>query len=314
MLPVADGSDYGGSLRNPAGWNNVVGFRTSAGRVPVHGKEDWLPSMGVTGPMARNVADLAMLLSVQAGYDPRAPLSMESGGEQFLRPLKADMKGKRIAWAGDFGGFTPCEPGVLETCRAALKTFEDLGCVVEDAIPDYPREKVWQAFIRLRAWQQGGALLAYYNDPAKRALLKPEAIYEIETGLKLSAADVTADSTIRTEWSQAVRAFFERYDYLVAPTAQMFPFKAEETWPREVAGHRMQTYHEWMKGVCLVTMSGCPSLAMPAGFGPEGLPIGLQIIAPVHAEMACLKLGAAFEAAGPGWAKRLPPLVAGRPA
>jgi amidase len=314
MLPVADGSDYGGSLRNPAGWNNVVGFRTSAGRVPVHGKEDWLPSMGVTGPMARNVADLAMLLSVQAGYDPRAPLSMESGGEQFRGALKADMKGKRIAWAGDFKGFTPCEPEVLATCRAALKTFENLGCVVEDAIPDYPLEKVWQAFIRLRGWQQGGGLLPGYNDPAKRALLKPEAIYEIETGLKLSAADVTADSTIRTEWSQAVRAFFQRYDYLVAPTAQMFPFNAEETWPREVAGRRMQTYHEWMKGVCLVTMSGCPSLAMPAGFGPGGLPIGLQIVAPVHAEMACLKLGAAFEAAGPGWAKRVPPLAAGRPA
>jgi amidase len=135
MLPLADGSDYGGSLRNPAGWNNVVGFRTSIGRVPVHGRDDWLPSMGVTGPMARNVADLAMLLSVQAGYDPRAPLSMDGGGEQFRAPLKADMRGSKIAWAGDFKGFTPCEPGVLETCRAALKTFEDLGCVVEEAIP-----------------------------------------------------------------------------------------------------------------------------------------------------------------------------------
>jgi len=196
---------------------------------------------------------------------------------------------------------------VLATCRAALKVFEDLGCVVEEAIPDYPPEAVWQAFIGLRSWQQGGALLAYYRDPARRALLKPEAIYEVETGLKLSAADVAALSAIRTEWSQAVRAFFERYDYLVAPTAQMFPFKAEETWPREVAGQPMRTYHEWMEGVCLVTMAGCPSLAVPAGFGSQGLPIGLQIIAPVHAEMACLQLGAAFERAGPGWAKRLPP-------
>jgi amidase len=309
MLPVADGSDYGGSLRNPAGWNNVVGFRTSAGRVPAHGKDDWLPSMGVAGPMARSVADLALLLSVQAGYDARAPLSMESSGAQFRGPLEADMKGKRIAWLGDFGGFTPCEPAVLDTCRAALKTFEAIGCVVEEAFPAYPLEKLWQSFIRLRGWQQGGALLAFYNDPAKRPLLKPEAIYEVETGLKLSAADVAAESAIRTEWSQAVRQVFESYDYLVAPTAQLFPFKADETWPRQVAGQTMQTYHEWMKGVCLVTMSGCPSLAVPAGFGPQGLPIGIQIVAPWHQELACLKLGAAYEVASGGWAKQLPPLL-----
>ena len=309
MLPLADGSDYGGSLRNPAGWNNVVGFRTSAGRVPVHAREDWLPSMGVTGPMARSVSDLAMLLAVQAGYDPRAPLSMESSPEQFRGSLKADIRGKRIAWTGDFKGFIPCEPGVLETCRTALKTFENLGCVVEEAIPDYPLEKVWQAFIRLRGWQQGGGLLAFYNDPARRPLLKPEAVYEIETGLKLSAADIMADSIVRSEWGQAVRQLFDRYDYLIAPTAQLFPFQAEETWPREVAGHRMQTYHEWMKGVCLVTMAGCPALAVPAGFSAKGLPIGVQIVAPVHQELACLQLGAAYEAAGPDWMKRMPPLL-----
>ncbi|THD71505.1 amidase [Phenylobacterium sp.] len=309
MLPVADGSDYGGSLRNPAGWNNVVGFRTSAGRVPVQARDDWLPSMGVTGPMARTVADVALLLSVQAGYDPRAPLSMETGGAQFRGPLEADMKGKRIAWAGDFGGFAPTEPAVLDTCRAALKTFETMGCVVEPAFPAYPLEKLWRSFIRLRGWQQGGALLPYYKDPATRPMLKPEAVYEVETGLKLSAVDVAADSAVRTEWSQAVRRFFERYDYLVAPTAQLFPFKAEEAWPREIAGHQMQTYHEWMKAVCLVTMSGCPSLAVPAGFGPEGLPIGVQIVAPWHQELACLKLGAAYEAASGGWVKPLAPLL-----
>ena len=312
MAPLADGSDYGGSLRNPAGWNNVLGFRTSVGRVPIHGREDWLPSMGVQGPMARNVADLALLLSVQAGYDPRAPLSMESGGALFRGPLAGSVKGKKIAWVGDFGGFTPCEPGVLETCRTALKTFEALGCVVEDAIPDYPLEKVWRAFIRLRGWQQGGAIMGPYMNPAQRPLLKPEAIYEIETGLKLSAFDVLADSIVRTEWSQAVRRFLERYDYIVAPTAQVFPFAAEETWPHEIAGQRMATYHEWMKGVCLITMSGCPALAVPGGMGPGGLPIGLQIVAPVHEEMACLKLAAAYEAADPWWLKRLPPLLGGR--
>ncbi len=309
MLPVADGSDYGGSLRNPAGWNNVIGFRTSIGRVAVHAREDWLPSMGVTGPMARTVADLAMLLSVQAGYDPRAPMSIEGDGSEFRGRLTGDVRGKRIGWVGDFNGFTPCEPGVLQVCEQALKVFEGLGCVVEEAVPDYPLDKVWRSFMRLRGWQQGGALLEYYDDPARRALLKPEAIFEIETGARLSAFDVTADSIIRSEWSQAVRRFFDRFDYLVAPTAQLFPFDAELTWPREIAGQSMQTYHEWMKGVCLITMSGCPALAIPAGFGPDGLPIGVQIIAPVHQELACLKLAGAYEASASGWMKRTPPLL-----
>ena len=309
MLPLADGSDYGGSLRNPAGWNGVYGFRTSAGRVPVHGNEDWLPSMGVTGPMARNVADLGLLLSVQAGFDPRAPLSMEGGGAQFRGPFKGSVKGKRIAWLGDFKGFAPCEPGVLDVCRQALKTFERLGCVVEDAVPDYPLAKVWQAFIRLRGWQQGGAILEYYNDPARRALLKPEAVWEVEMGARQSGFDIIADSVTRTDWSHAVRRLFDRYDYLVAPTAQVFPFPAEQHWPQEIAGQRMATYHEWMKGVCLVTMSGCPSLAVPAGLGANGLPMGLQIIAPVHQEMDCLQLAAAYEVADPLAAHRLPPTL-----
>jgi len=309
MAPLADGSDYGGSLRNPAGWNAVLGFRTSIGRVPIQAKDSWLPSMGVAGPMARNAADLALLLSVQAGYDSRAPLSMESGGGQFRGSLQGDVKGKRIGWLGDFGGFTPCEPGVLETCRTALKTLERLGCVVEEALPNYPLEKVWKSFIRLRGWQQGGAILGSYNDPAQRPLLKSEAVYEVETALKLSAFDILADSTVRTEWSQAVRQLLERYDYIVAPTAQVFPFNAEETWPHEIAGQRMATYHEWMKGVCLITMSGCPALAVPAGLGPAGLPIGLQIIAPVHQELACLKLAAAYEAADPWWLKRPAPML-----
>ena len=306
MLPLADGSDYGGSLRNPAGWNNVYGFRTSIGRVPVHGRDDWLPNMGVAGPMARNVSDLALLLSVQAGYDPRAPLSMDGSGEGFRGSLAADLKGKKIAWAGDLKGFAPYEPGVLDTCQAALKTFEAFGCHVEDAVPDYPLEKVWQAFIRLRGWQQGSGLHALYDDPAKRPLLKPEAVFEIETGARLSAYDITAASVVRSEWSQAVRRFFERYDYLIMPTAQVFPFDADQSWPHQIAGQTMGTYHEWMKAVCLVTMSGCPALAAPAGFGPGGLPMGIQIIAPVHREMDCLRLAFAYDQATE-WARKRPP-------
>jgi amidase len=310
MLPVADGSDYGGSLRNPAGWNNVVGFRTSIGRVPNDARDVWLPSIGVSGPMARNVTDLALLLSVQAGYDPRAPLSMDGEGRTFQAPLEKAFKGKRIAWAGDFNGFTPYEPGVLDVCKRALKVFEKFGCVVEEACPDYPPDAVWRAVLQIRGWQQGGAILGFYNDPAKRALLKPEAIYEIEAGLKLSAYDITAASVVRSEWYQAVRRFFERYDYFIVPTAQVFPFDADLHWPHEIAGQKMETYHEWMKAVLLVSMSGCPALAVPAGFGDQNLPIGIQIIAPNRRELDCLQLGYAYTTAA-NWTNARPPSLLG---
>ena len=306
MLPVADGSDYGGSLRNPAGWNNVFGFRTSYGLVPPDARDVWLPSMGVVGPMARNVADLALLLSVQAGYDARVPLSMAGDGTRFQGRLEKDFRGKRLAWAGDFKGYLPFEPGVLDVCKGALKTFDSMGCIVEEAQPDYSIEAVWRAWLRLRAWQSGGGLLAYYNDPAKRALMKPEAIFEVESGLKLTAFDVTAASVVRTEWYQAVRRFFERYDYFILPTAQVFPFDAESHWPQEIAGKKMETYHEWMKCVLPITMSGCPALAAPAGFNDAGLPIGIQIVGPNQADLTCLQLAYAYDTAT-GWATRRPP-------
>jgi amidase len=310
MAPLADGSDYGGSLRNPAGWNNVVGFRTSIGRVPNDALDVWLPSIGVTGPMARTISDLSLLLSVQAGHDARAPLSMEGNGAVFRGSLEASFKGARIAWAGDFNGYTPYEPGVLDVCKSALKVFESLGCTVDEAQPDYSLDAVWHAALRIRGWHQGGALLAFYDDPAKRALLKPEAIYEIELGLKQSAYDITAASVVRSEWYEAVRRMFERYDYFIVPTAQVFPFDAELHWPQEIAGQKMETYHEWMKAMLLVSMCGCPALAVPAGFGGErNLPMGIQIIAPNHSELDCLRLGHAYMSAVDWTNARLPALL-----
>jgi amidase len=312
MLPVADGSDFAGSLRNPAGWNNVFALRTSYGLVPADGRDVWLPSMGVLGPMARTVPDLAMLLAAQAGYDVRVPLSMDVSGAQFQGPLERNFKNTRIAWVGDFKGRIPYEPGILELCQAALKNFEAIGCVVDEAYPDFSINDVWSAWLRLRAWQTGGALLSYYNDPTKRALLKPEATFEVESGLKLSAFDITAASAVRTEWYHAVRRFFETYDYFIAPTAQLFPFDAELDWPKEIAGQRMKTYHEWMKGVLPITMAGCPALAAPAGFNERGLPIGIQIAAPNHGERSCLELAYAYDLATNWVTKRPPPLVAQR--
>src|SRR5258705_2427589 len=310
MLPLADGSDYGGSLRNPAGWNNVFGFRTSFGRIPADGRDAWLPSMSVLGPMARDIRDLALLLSVQSGYDDRVPLSMDANPAIFQAPLETDLKGKRIAWLGDFNGAIPYEAGVLELCPSALRVFESLGCIVEEAVPDYPVDKVWQAWLKLRAWQSGGNLLGYYRDPAKRALMKPEAVFEVESGLKLSAFDITAASAVGTEGDGALRALFESFGYILSPTAQMFPFDVDLHWPSEIAGQKMTTYHEWMKGMLPITMAGCPTLAVPAGVNAQGLPMGIQIVAPNHAELACLQLGFAYDAETNWSSRRLPPLIA----
>jgi amidase len=309
MLPVADGSDFGGSLRNPAGWNNVFGFRTSTGLVPNSALDGWFPSMSVVGPMARNVPDLAMLLSVQAGYDARAPLSIRGDGSVFRQRLESDLKGKRIAWSGDFKGHLPYEPGVLDVCKRALKVFETMGCIVEEAQPDYSIDAVWRAWLTLRAWQSGASLLAYYNDAKKRALMKPEAIFEVESGLKLTAFEISAASAVRTAWYQAVRQFFEKYDYFIVPTAQLFPFDVNLHWPREIAGKKMGTYHEWMKVVVPITMSGCPALAVPAGFGNGGLAIGIQIVGPIHAELACLQLAYGYDTATSWSTNRLPGLL-----
>jgi amidase len=310
MLPLADGSDNAGSLRNPAGWNNVFGFRTSYGRVPAEGRDPFMPNMTALGPMARNAPDLALLLSVQAGYDARAPLSVAGDGGAFRGSLARDFKGARIAWTGDFGGAVPHEPEALDVCRAALKTFEEIGCIVEEARPDFSIEAVWTAYRALRAWYAAGPLMAYYRDPAKRALLKPEAVFEIESALKLSALDITAAASVRMQWYEAVRRFFETYDFFVAPTAQVFPFDAAIDWPKEVAGVKMSTYLEWQKGMIAITLAGLPGLAVPAGFSAAGLPMGLQIAGPNRSEFACLRLAHAYDLAT-GWTKkRLSPLLA----
>ncbi len=312
MLPVADGSDHGGSLRNPAAWNNVFGFRTSYGRVPAQGLDVFYAYMGVQGPMARSVPDLAMLLSVQAGYDARLPLSNRQEPSQFAGSLKRDFKGARIAWSGNFGGHIPFEPGVLDLCKGALKTFEALGCTVEEAWPDYPIERVWSNWRILRAWQSGSVLKDLYRDPAKRALMKPEAQFEVESGMKLSAFDVFDANVVRTAWYQAVRTFFERYDYFILPAGQVFPFDAGLDWPKAINGKPMDTYHRWMEVMIPVTMSICPALAVPAGFSDHGLAMGLQIMAPNHGELACLQLGQAYDEAT-GWIAKRPPALLAAP-
>jgi Asp-tRNA(Asn)/Glu-tRNA(Gln) amidotransferase A subunit family amidase len=233
----------------------------------------------------------------------------QTGGGAMWVTGSYDAAANQVLWG--IGNPVPMyEPGVLDACKAARKTFETVGCVVEEAQPDYPLDSVWRALLRIRGWQQGGALLGLYNDRARRAQLKPEAIYEIETGMMQSAYDISAASVVRSEWYQAVRRFLNRYNYFIVPTAQLFPFDVDLLWPQEIAGKRMETYHEWMKAVLLISMSGCPALAVPAGFGSTGLPIGVQITAPDHRELDCLQLAYAYTMAANWTNSRLPVLLA----
>jgi amidase len=310
MLPLADGSDYGGSLRNPAGWNNVYGFRPSFGRVPKVDADVWTPSLGVLGPMARSVEDLCLLLSVQAGFAAAAPLSLPGDGAEFWPAPPARAKGLRIAWVGDFGGEIPFDPGVMEVARTALRVFEDLGAVVEEARPDFRFASLWRAFLTLRHWHNS-PLLPWYEDPASRALLPEAAIYEIENGLKLTAYDVAAASQTRSLWHSSLARFHEDYDFWALPTASCFAFPADARGVWQVGGRAMTTYHEWMQCVVPATMSGAPTLALPAGFDVKGRAMGVQLVGRVQDERGVLALGRAYDEATRWPYRRAPDEVGG---
>jgi amidase len=315
MVPVADGSDFAGSLRNPAGWNNIYGFRPSSGRVP-HGPvpEAFLQQLGYDGPMARNVGDLAMLLSVMAGYDDGVPLSLTGPAAAFAEPLKRDFSGARIGWlgslggAGDLGG-VPMQTGMLDLCLSGLRRLEVAGCIVEEARLDIPRERMWASFVTLRQGLMAGRFADFYKDPAKRTKLKPEAIWETEGGLKLSALDFYNASVERTSVYQAFRKLFRSFDFLALPSAQVFSFDAELHWPSEIAGTAMDSYHRWMEIVAPATLAGLPTVAVPAGFGPAGLPSGIQIIGPAQQDFAVLQLAHAYEQVSAEALARLPDLL-----
>lgn len=294
-LAVADGSDMGGSLRNPAGWNGVYGFRPSYGRVPQTAIDDvYMGQLSTDGPMGVTIEDLARLLATQAGHDRRAPQSLadEPGlGEIAI----AAMKGRRIGWLGGYGGQCAMEPGVLELCAGALRHFEAMGAIVEPAMPEFDMERLWQAFVRLRHFGVAGKHRASFEDPRKRALMKPELQWEIEGSLGLSGQDVYAASVVRTAWTRAVDALFERYDLLALPSAQLFAFPAEWHWPREIAGRAMDSYHRWMEIVIGPTMAGGPALVVPAGIDAKGRHMGLQLWGPARADRDVLAAAAAYE-------------------
>ena len=299
MLPVADGSDMMGSLRVPAAFNNVFGFRPSVGCVP-HGPGDevFFQQFSVTGPMARNVPDLALLLGVQAGFDPRLPLTRRQDDPRlFAQPLERDLRGMRVGWLGDLGGHLPMDPELLALTQRSLEHFKAIGCVVEGAEARFDFEQLWRAWITLRSFTFSGGHAQHYHDSARRSQLKPEAIWEIERGLALTGPEIFEAAKVRTAWYQELVRLFQQFDFLIMPTTQVFPFEAQEHWPKELAGKRMDTYHRWMQSVVPVTMTGLPTLGAPAGFGAAGLPAGIQIIGPTQTDFSVLQLGHAYDLA-----------------
>ncbi len=289
MVPLADGSDMGGSLRNPAAFCNVVGLRPSAGRVPSWPDRLANQSLGVAGPMARTVGDAALMLAAIAGPDVRSPIALEEPGARFARPLGRDFRGVRVAWAPRFGGL-PYDPQIPERIEARRPVFEALGCVVEEAEPNL--DEADEVFKTLRAWHFATTQQETWTQ--HRGSLKDTVIWNIEQGLALSGLDIGRAELQRTVLYHRVRRFFERYEFLVLPVTQVMPFDVEAEYPREINGVAMTTYIDWMKSCYLISATGCPAISVPAGFSANGLPIGLQIVGRHRDDFGVLQLANAF--------------------
>jgi amidase len=303
MLPIADGSDMGGSLRNPASFCSVVGFRTSPGRVPiVPARSSWQP-LSVLGPMGRNVADVALLLSAMAGPDPRSPLSLDDPGSRFAAPLGRDFKGVRVAWCGELAGAV-FEKRVLNVFQRQRKTFESIGCVVEEAQPDLAGvDEIFRTRRAMGFFATYGGLLARH-----RHEMKDTVVEEIERGARLTVADLVRAELEWTRLLERVGGFMTKYEYFVLPTTQVAPFDVKLPYPAEIDGVKMRSYIDWMRSCYHVTLTALPAISVPAGFTSEGLPVGIQIVGRHHGDWSVLQIARAFEQAS-GISPRVPPAV-----
>jgi amidase len=299
MLPFADGSDLAASVRNPANYCNVVGLRPTPGRVPSWPAANAWDTLSVIGPLARTVEDAAFLLSAMAGPDPRAPASILQSGEIFTKNLKRSFKKVRVAWSRDLGGL-PIDPQVTAVLEAQQKVFKELGCVVEDAEPDFAGAT--EAFETQRAVSylaRFGGLLEKHRDK-----LKDDVIWNIEQGLRLTPQSIARSASLRSVLYHRMRSFLEKYDLLLCPVNQLPPYPVEVEWPREVAGVRMGNYLDWMKSCYYITITSHPAVSVPAGFTPEGLPVGLQIVGRYRDDFGVLQLAHAFEGETGIWKRR----------
>jgi amidase len=300
LVPIASGSDTGGSLRNPAAFCNVVGFRPSIGRVPDPKALFPWSTLSTKGCLGRSVADLAFVLSTIAGPDSRAPLSINEAGEHFAHPLDRSFKGVRVAWFKDLGG-VPFDPRVRAVVDGHRKTFESLGCVVEQAEPDFAPAEV--AFRILRAWNSAntyGVRLHEHPDAFKDSLKS-----EIEEGLRLTGDDVARAEIAHGQVWRRFQAFLEKYEYFVLPTAQLPPFDVNTPYPTEIAGVAFNNYIDWMKSCWYISATGNPAASVPGGFTPGGLPVGVQIVGRNKEDFSVLQMAQAFEQAT-GFGKKQP--------
>ena len=307
MICLADGSDLGGSLRNPASFCNVVGLRPSPGRVPDWPFSDVADVLGVAGPMARTVADVALLLMVLSGPDPRVPLALDAAPpvaepDQIAGLLERDLRGVRVAWSADLG--LPVEPAVLETLAPARQLLADLGCEVIEAAPDLSGAdfvfRTWRAF---RFATNLGPLLRQH--PGQ---IGPNVTWNIERGLELSVADLGRATLWQAALAERVSAFFDSYEVLACPVTQVVPFDVTLDWVHDIDGHPQHTYLDWMASAYLISVTGLPAISVPAGFTADGLPVGLQLVGRRRADWALLGVARAVEAAT-GHGRTVPPLL-----
>jgi amidase len=303
LMPIADGSDLAGSLRNPGNFNNVVGFRPSVGMTPTWPTSFPLLGFSVNGPLARTVADVALLMSVMTGPDARDPSLLPADPAVFRGTMTRDFRGMRVAWCPDLGGL-PLETSVRMVLEAQRKTFEDLGCIVEEAAPDLADAD--SVFLTIRAFRSAatyGPLLAQYRD-----LLKPEAIAEVEQGQRVTAAAVAEAMVRQGQLLDRMRRFEERYAFTLCAVNQLPPFDAKIDWPKAIAGVPMEHYIAWQKTCYWITATFRPAISVPAGFTQDGLPVGIQIVGRYRDDFGVLQLGHAFEQAT-NIGRRRPPLA-----
>jgi amidase len=303
MLPLADGSDTGGSLRNPGNFCNIVGFRTSPGRVPIWPNPvGWYP-ISVQGPMARTVQDVALMLSAMAGPDPRSPIAIAEPGSVFSGSLERDFKSVKIAWSKNLGDL-PVDPRVTQVLENQRCVLHDLGCIVEAGQPDFSGAddifKVW------RAWRFELRYTELLKD--HRKLIKDTVIWNTEQGQKLTGPQLGRAEVQRTELYHRVREFMENYEFLICPVNQVPPFDIKQPYVEEIDRIKMETYIDWMKSCYYITVTGLPAISVPCGFTPEGLPVGMQIVGRHNADFSVLQLAHAFEKATGFW-KQHPPVA-----
>lgn len=292
MLPIADGSDMGGSLRNPANYCNIVGLRPSPGRVPSWPSNSLWSPLSVDGPMARTAQDVALLLSAIAGPDERAPLSISDPGERFAARLDRDFRGVRLAWSRDLGGL-PIDPRVTAALEAKRNLFAELGCVLEEDEPDFSgADEVFKTF-RAYSFELGrGTLLEMHRDQ-----LKQTVIWNIEAGMALTGPEIGRAERLRAALYQRVRQFLERYEFLLCPVSQLPPFDVSLEYPTAINGVAMETYIDWMRSCYYISATGLPAASVPCGFTADGLPVGIQIVGRHQDEFGVLQLAHAFEQA-----------------